>query len=147
MAEQNFQNHAVFPKTLVIAMSGVLIAAILAVVGLCMPSTIAGVCLIGTAALVHALFALYGLFVMRTYAVGLQDRIVRMEMRYRLDHILPEDLKARTPELTIPHLVGLRFAGDDEIVELTRWTLDNKPEKSSDIKKKVQNWQADNARV
>lgn len=147
MSAQNYKNHPKFPGSLVACMTGVLLAVILAIVGLCMPSSVAGVCLIGTACLLHGVTALYALFVMRTYATGLQDRIIRMEMHYRLDQILPEDLKARTGELTIKHLVGLRFAGDDEIVELTRWTLDNKPEKANEIKKKIKNWQADEHRV
>lgn len=147
MPQQNYENHPKAPTSLIVCFVGTLLAVILAGIGLFMPASTAGVCLIGTGVVLHGVIAIYALLVMRGYAVQLQDRIIRTEMRLRLNEVLPQELKARIDELTIPHLVGLRFAGDDEVVELTQWVLTEKPEKAKPIKQKVKNWRADNHRV
>ena len=50
----------------------------------------------------------------REFPLKVQDRLIRLEMRLRLQQILPADLRPRILELTAPQLIGLRFAGDAE---------------------------------
>lgn len=146
-APQNYDNHVVIPKTFLVIVVIFLAAAILATIGLVNTGTTLGSCCIGTAALIHALSAIYGLFVMRSYAVRLQDRIIRTEMGLRLAAILPEDLRNASKTLTMKQLIGLRFASDEELPDLTRKVIEEKIEKADAIKKLVTNWQADNARI
>lgn len=146
-APQNYENHVVVPMKLLVASLAMLAAAILATAGLIMPGTIAGQCLVGTAVLIHALAGVYGLLLARHYATKLQDRIIRTEMRLRLAEVLPDELKAPAKKLSVKQLVGLRFASDEELPELTRKVLDENIEKADAIKKLIQHWQADNYRV
>ena len=82
-------------------------------------------------------------FYSRVFALTVQDRVIRLEMRMRLERLLPPDLRARIPELTVAQLVSLRFAGDEELATLTRQVLDEKLSSRKTIKRRVKNWQAD----
>ena len=83
----------------------------------------------------------------RNFALTVQDRVIRLEMRLRLERLLAADLKARIPELTVEQLIGLRFAGDDELPTLVREVLEKNISNRKDIKRRVKNWQADNLRA
>lgn len=83
----------------------------------------------------------------RAYATTVQDRIIRLEMRLRLAALLTGDLKGREAELSLPQLVGLRFASDKELPDLTRKVLNENIRKSDDIKRLITDWQADFLRV
>lgn len=96
--------------------------------------------LMGAALLVIFLLA-------RTFALTVQDRIIRLEMRLRLRELLPADLLARIPEFTIGQLVALRFASDAELPVLARKVLDQRLDDRKAIKLLIQNWQADNLRA
>ena len=87
------------------------------------------------------------LFRMRGYATRLQDRIIRLETRLRLEKVLTPDLAARIGELQLTHLIGLRFASDAELPGLIQQVLANPSLRSNDIKKQVKHWQADHLRV
>lgn len=86
-------------------------------------------------------------FAVRGMAMRVQDRLIRLEMQLRLQRVLPADLQARVRELTIDHLVALRFAGDDEIADLMREVLAGKLASRNEIKKKIRNWQGDYLRA
>jgi hypothetical protein len=89
-------------------------------------------------------FALLGLFYFaRTFPLRVQDRLIRLEMRLRLQQILPPDLKTRIFELTPSQLIGLRFASDAEMADLVRDVLTNGIKDRETIKKKVKDWQGD----
>lgn len=83
---------------------------------------------------------------LREYPVKAQDRIIRLEERLRLQALLPEDLKARIPELREGQLVGLRFASDGEVADRVREALDEKLG-NEQIKKRIQTWRPDEFRV
>jgi hypothetical protein len=86
-------------------------------------------------------------FYLRIFAITVQDRVIRLEMRLRLAEVLSADLRARIPELTVGQLVALRFASDEELPELTRKVLDEKLTSRDAIKKLIRNWQADHLRA
>ncbi len=83
----------------------------------------------------------------RFYGLKVQDRIIRLEMRLRLAQVLPDDLKARIPDLTMGQMIALRFASDKEIPGLVHDILDKKLVKGSEVKQKIKDWQADWLRV
>ena len=83
----------------------------------------------------------------RIFALTVQDRVIRLEMRLRLGEILPMDLRPRIPEFTPGQLVSLRFAGDAELPALARKVLDDKLNDRKAIKKLIQDWQGDYLRA
>jgi len=90
-----------------------------------------------------ALVALFG----RQFAITVQDRVIRLEMRLRMREICPPDLAARIREFTPGQLVALRFAGDAELPVLARKVLDEKLQNRKAIKALVKDWQADHLRA
>jgi hypothetical protein len=86
-------------------------------------------------------------FLARTMPLAVQDRLIRLEMRMRLQQVLPPDLRARINDLTPGQLVALRFASDAELPELVREVLDGRLTTGKAIKMRVKDWQADWLRV
>jgi hypothetical protein len=86
-------------------------------------------------------------FLARIFALGVQDRVIRLEERLRYERLLPDDLRARIGEFTINQLVALRFACDAELPVLARKVLDTKMNERKAIKQMVQNWRPDYQRV
>jgi hypothetical protein len=82
-------------------------------------------------------------FYARIFVLTVQDRVIRLEMRLRMQQVLPADLRSRTGEFSINQLVALRFANDEELPVLARKVLDEKIEERKAIKKLVKNWQPD----
>lgn len=79
----------------------------------------------------------------RLFALTVQDRVIRLEMRLRLERVLSPDLRSRIPEFTVAQLVSLRFASDQELPLLAQQVLDEKLADRKTIKKRVKQWQAD----
>ena len=96
--------------------------------------------LVGGALIIVAFFA-------RLFALGAQDRVIRLEMRLRMRELLPEDLQGRINDFTPTQMVGLRFAGDAELPALVRKVLDENITKATPIKQAITDWQPDLHRV
>lgn len=93
-------------------------------------------------------FGLLGLaWYARIFPLTVQDRVIRNEMHARLASILPPDLQPRIGELRRGQLIALRFAGDEELPELTRQVLDGKLRKGDEIKRAIRSWRADHLRA
>ena len=86
-------------------------------------------------------------FYVRIFALTVQDRVIRLEMRLRLTGLLPADLRPRIPEFTVAQLVALRFASDAELPALARKVLDEKLTDRKAIKQLIKDWQADYLRA
>ena len=86
-------------------------------------------------------------FFARAFAVGVQDRVIRLEERMRLAELLPADLRPRIGELTTRQLVALRFASDAELPGLVRRVLSEELRDKNAIKRLIVTWRPDHARV
>ena len=89
------------------------------------------------------IFTLYA----RLFALKVQDRVIRLEERLRLEKLLPADLKPRIEEFTSGQLVAMRFASDAELSALARRVLADNIQSGKAIKHMVQTWRADYLRA
>jgi len=139
MATQNFENHAKFVPGFHIGVLGIFAANIIhSAVRL-----IQGFGLDRVFGLLVAIALLMCAFYGRIFALTVQDRVIRLEMRLRMERLLPPDLRARFGEFSVGQLVALRFASDAELTQLARKVLDGKIEDRKAIKQMVLDWQAD----
>ncbi|HYL68508.1 MAG TPA: DUF6526 family protein [Candidatus Limnocylindria bacterium] len=136
---QNFENHAKF----VPAFHFFILPVFLFNVIWCITRLIRSFSVESVVSLVLALAFFLLAFYARIFALTVQDRLIRLEMRLRLQQLLPQDFCPRIPEFTVDQLVALRFASDAELPALCRKVLDDKIADRKTIKKMVQNWQAD----
>lgn len=83
----------------------------------------------------------------RSYALAVQNRVIRIEERARLQRCLPDDLRAGIDELKTSQLVALRFCSDEELPEVTREVLSGELRERNEIKRRIKNWRADWLRV
>ena len=86
------------------------------------------------------------IMVRQHYALGNQDRIVKLEFRLRYFELYSQHAKPVEDKLSFKQIAALRFAGDDEFVILLNRALKENL-KPSDIKKAINNWRPDNNRV
>jgi hypothetical protein len=83
----------------------------------------------------------------RLFPLGVQDRVIRLEERMRMERRLPEEMKSRIGSFSTPQLIALRFASDEELPELARRVLDEGLTDRKVIKKAVKSWRADQQRI
>lgn len=95
---------------------------------------------------VVVIWAIVAVFKIRIYALKVQDRVIRVEERLRMEKLLPEPLKSRIYELTEQQFVALRFASDGELPGLVEKTLKDHLEPKA-IKQAIQSWRPDYWRV
>jgi len=136
---QNFENHGRFvPPFHLLVLPTLLLNVVWSIVHLVRSfsfGTIVSV-LVAIALLVLAFYA-------RIFALTVQDRVIRLEMRLRMQQVLPADLCARIPEFTLDQLVSLRFASDRELPALARKVLDEQLVERKAIKRMIHDWQPD----
>lgn len=98
---------------------------------------------------ITALFILLGwlAYMLRQhYALTNQNRIVRLEMRLRYFQLTNRRFENIEPKMTFGQIAALRFAPDEELLELIKRILEEglSPD---EIKKSIVHWQPDNMRV
>jgi hypothetical protein len=86
-------------------------------------------------------------FYARVFALAVQDRVIRLEMRLRLTELFSAEMRSRIPEFTAGQLISLRFASDAELPALARKVLDDKLNDRKAIKQLIKNWQGDYLRA
>jgi hypothetical protein len=96
--------------------------------------------------LVLSLAVFIPVFKLRTYPLKVQDRVIRLEERLRLQALAPREWHSQIYRLTEDQLIGLRFAADDEVVELAKQALEGNLTRK-EIKERIQSWRADNWRI
>jgi hypothetical protein len=139
---QSFENHTklvpLFHGFVLPVLAANLIRAAFRLYGALSFDTVLAV-LVALALIVLALFA-------RVFALTVQDRVIRLEMRLRLARLAPA-LQSQLDQFTVAQLVALRFASDEELPDLaTRVLRDNLQNKTA-IKKLIQRWEADHQRA
>lgn len=86
-------------------------------------------------------------FMMRQhYALTLQNRMVRLELRYRYFALTWKRLEDLEHQLNDDQLFALRFAPDEKLKELIEKTL-SKNLSGTEIKKAILHWKGDYERV
>ncbi|MBL7933322.1 MAG: hypothetical protein JNL60_15555 [Bacteroidia bacterium] len=142
MTNQNFKNHRrIHPiyHYFVVPVSLVLILA--AIFNLWMQLSITNGLLLIVAVFIHLIA-----FLTREYAKKNQDRIIHSEFRLRYFLLSGKNADSRETELSTAQILALRFAPDDEFINLME---DKKTTTLSpvQIKQSIKNWKADNMRV
>lgn len=82
----------------------------------------------------------------RLNALMVQDRIIRLEERIRLQALAPE-FAGQLEKLNKRQVAALRFASDAELPDLARRVFTGEFATGGDIKRAVTNWRADHMRV
>jgi len=85
-------------------------------------------------------------FKLRLYPLKVQDRVIRLEERMRLQALAPSEWHTQIFRLSEDQLIGLRFAADDEVVELAKQALEHNLNRKQ-IKEHIKDWRPDNWRV
>ncbi len=144
MKEQTFANHTrIVPAFHMVALSILflnLVYSIYKLVHTWFSFDVLVSLLVAIALLLVALYA-------RMFALAVQDRVIRLEMRLRLETLLPADLKPRIQEFVVAQLIALRFASDAELPDLARDVLDEKVRDKKTIKQMIKTWKADHLRA
>jgi hypothetical protein len=96
--------------------------------------------------LVLSLAVIVPILRLRSYPLKVQDRVIRLEERLRLQALAPAAWPAQIYRLTEDQLIGLRFAADDEVVELAKQALEHNLTRKQ-IKERIKNWRSDDWRV
>jgi len=83
---------------------------------------------------------------LRSYPLKVQDRVIRLEERIRLQALAPTEWHTQIYRLTEDQLIALRFAADDEVVELAKQALEHNLGRKQ-IKERIKSWRPDDWRV
>jgi len=93
------------------------------------------------------LFVMWLSFMVRQhYALGNQNRIVRLEVRLRYYILTHQPFEPLEEKLTFGQIAALRFAPDNELAALVHRTIEEKLS-ADDIKKSIKNWLPDYMRL
>jgi hypothetical protein len=137
---QNFENHAKFVPAFHIFILGIfainLVWSVYRLIHVFSAESVISLLL----AIAFLLLAFYSRMI---FALTVQDRVIRLEMRLRMQQILPAEMRARIPEFSASQLVALRFASDAELPVLAKRVLDEKLNDRKAIKKMIRDWQPD----
>jgi len=92
------------------------------------------------------LIAFLAVMVRQHYALGLQNRLVRLEFKQRYFEIFNSRSDDVEEKLNFSQIAALRFAYDDEFKILLEKTLIENTS-GDEIKKSIKHWKADEQRV
>lgn len=93
-----------------------------------------------------SILAIVPLLKLRLYPMKVQDRVIRLEERLRLQALAPQEWHTHLYSLSEDQLIGLRFASDDEVVALAKQALEQNLNRKQ-IKERIRSWRADDWRV
>jgi dolichyl-phosphate-mannose--protein O-mannosyl transferase len=140
---QNFENHVKFVPAFHIAVLGIFTINL----GWSLYRVAHAFSVESVIALLLAIAFILLAFYSRIFALTVQDRVIRLEMRLRMQQLLPAELRTRIPEFGLSQLVALRFASDAELPGLAKKVLDEKLNDRKAIKKMIRDWQPDMLRA
>ena len=88
------------------------------------------------------------LFAARTMVLVVQNRVIRLEMRLRLERVLGAAAAADAlANLAPARLIALRFASDAELPALIARVRSNELSTNRDVKQAIREWQPDYLRA
>lgn len=144
MQEQSFSNHNRYVPGFHFVLSGIIF---LSLIGACVNlyHSLDNHANLYSASLLVVVFVCLSLMYayVRSFPLKAQDRAIRAEENLRHFAMTGRMLDSR---LTMRQVIALRFASDDEFVELSRRAA-NEDLSETDIKKAIRNWRPDNYRV
>jgi hypothetical protein len=145
MQQQNYSNHRRYvPAFHFLTSSLILLVFILAVVQLIQGLINHGEWLSsGLIPLIISIVLLLLFWYSRRFAVTVQNRAIRTEENLRHYILTGKQLDSR---LTMGQIIALRFAPDEEYLQIIKQAVDEKM-KPDDIKKAIKNWKADHYRA
>ncbi|GGH69449.1 hypothetical protein HNQ91_002811 [Filimonas zeae] len=145
MQKQNFQNHVRYYAPhhfilLPLILVGVVISLVFAVKQTADSGAWYGI---------TAVFLLLGytsVMLRQHYALTVQDRLVRLEVRFRYFTLTGKRFEPLEQQLSLSQILALRFAADEELPGLVQRAITEQlPAKA--IKQSIQQWQGDYMRV
>lgn len=80
------------------------------------------------------------------YALTLQNRIVKLELRYRYFALTGKRFEHIENQLNESQIFALRFAPDEELIQIIQHTIAEELT-GKEIKKSIVNWKPDHERV
>ncbi len=83
----------------------------------------------------------------RLQALKAQDRIIRLEEKFRYKDVLSKELAEKATKLKTSQIISLRFASDEELPDLVQRTLNGEFATGKEIKLAIKNWRGDYLRV
>ncbi len=142
---QNYENHRAMDYKLMLLWPALFCAALLSLAAAVFHRH--AVLLFGLSQFILIVCGFVMSFKIRQYPLKMQDRIIRLEMRLRLQKLLPLDRHWEINGLSMSQLIALRFAGDEELLPLMRKVLDENIQDRNAIKKMIKEWEADDYRI
>jgi len=139
---QNLKNHARFDPPYHFFLTWVFLANVIVSI----VYAVHHFCFYSAWLVVLSIAAFVALFKLRLYPLKVQDRVIRLEERLRLQALAPEEWHTQIYRLSEDQLIALRFAADDEVVELAKQALEHNLTRKQ-IKERIRSWRADHWRV
>lgn len=142
MQVQNFQNHSTLKtptKTFLFYVIGALLLLIVSTANMINAVFSANGRTTAALLLLVALLLIVAYFLFRSFALKAQDRAIRAEENLRYFVLTGKLLDSK---LTISQIIALRFAPDEEFVELAQRAVQENLS-LKDIKMAIKNWKAD----
>jgi hypothetical protein len=99
------------------------------------------------AAILVGVILLLLFYYLRAFPLAVQDRLIRLEERLRMQRVLPPAMQPRLDEFTASQLIALRFASDAELPELASKVLTERITSRKQIKLLIREWRADHMRA
>jgi len=140
---QTYKNHAKFVPLYHYVAAPLLIMNVYWSAKMALRSPNTGTIIAATTAIALVLVAFFA----RAFALKVQDRVIRLEMRLRLRELLSPALHPRIAEFTAGQMVALRFASDAELPELAQTVLRDRITDRKAIKLMIKNWTPDDHRA
>jgi hypothetical protein len=139
MQEQNFKNHArLVPEFHILMLVSVVTIVVLSIINL-----FAGITLPSVMFFLIGISLSIGFLKIRAFPLKVQDRAIRAEENLRYFSLTGKLLDNR---LTVGQIVALRFASNEEFVELVDRAVNEKMS-NKQIKQAIRNWKSDHHRA
>jgi hypothetical protein len=139
---QNFKNHARFDPPYHMVLFGILLVNLAIVI----TYTVMHFSIFSAWLLIMSIAVFIPFAKLRTYPLKVQDRVIRLEERLRLQALAPAEWHAQIYRLSEDQMIGLRFAADDEVVEMAKQALEKNLDRKQ-IKERIKSWRADEWRI